>query len=438
MSLFWKRSLVFLACLGLLSACEETDSDDTSTSTYVVYSMSPVESGYQTFQPRDLSYDGEEADADESDYVYKDRDTGDSTSVLFNSANDSDTQTLELEVTAITDINDLYTALSIDDVTIKVDGTNYSDDYILIQEKSTGDLYPVVMANLVPLLNSEITDDIFWHSSHRYSNNADEDRIYLNDSDGELLYIFELEDDLFTFIDTFDYGDKDFWINESGDILTQETSSKSNMSLLDRSSSETISETFATSKLLPFLYEGDFYAARTSSTNIYELDIDSSDFSWDIDDTWASNDDDYAPTTNSARRGDYEMNASCELYEFDSSNPYSIEINLIDDFSASNGQLAVAGQNSLFCVDADSSSSIALPIIIKFDTETEEDASFSASIGTLSDATDRFTVISDNFIMFSESEDSSFDEYYIDVDAGLEEAIEASETSIVTLQTLED
>lgn len=437
MSLFWKRSLVFLACLGLLSACEEVESEDTSTSTYVVYAMSPVESGYQTFQQRDLTYDGAETDTDESDYVYKDRDSDDTTSVLFNSANDSDVQTETLEVTAITDINDIYTAVSIDDVTIKVDGTNYTGDYVLIQEKSSGTLYPVVMANLVPLLNTEITEDIFWHSSHRYSNNADEDRIYLNDSDGELLYIFELEDDLFTFIDTFDYEDKDFWINESGDILTQETSSKSNMSLLDRSSSETISETFATSKLLPFLYEGDFYAARTSSTNIYELDIDSSDFSWDIDDTWASNDDDYAPTTNSARRGDYEMNASCELYKFDASNPFSIEINLIDDFSASNGQLAVAGEDALFCVDADSSSSSALPIIIKFDTETEVDISFSASIGSLSDATDRFIVISDDLIMYSESEDSTFNEYYVDVEAGFEDTIEVTEASIVTLQTLE-
>ncbi|WP_413701289.1 hypothetical protein ACLKMH_06280 [Psychromonas sp. KJ10-10] len=371
MSLFLPRSLAMLACLGLLTACIETDSDDTSTSTYVVFSMSSVESDYQTFQQRDLDYDGNETDSDESEYIYKDRDSDDSTSVVFNSANDSDTQTEDLEVVAITDINDIYTALSIDDVTIKVDGTNYSGDYILIQEKSGGDLYPVVMSNLVPLANTELSDDIFWHSSHRYSNIADEDRIYLNDSDDEILYVFELEDDLFTYIDAFDYQDNDFWVNASGDILTQETSDTSEMSLLDRSTSETIVESFSTSKLLPFVYEGDFYVARTSSTNIYELEADTSDFSWSIDDTWADNDDSYKPTTNSARRGDFEMNASCELYEFDDSNPFSIEINLIDDFSASNGQLAVAGQDALFCVDADSSDSSALPIIIKFDTETE-------------------------------------------------------------------
>ncbi|WP_413701290.1 hypothetical protein ACLKMH_06285 [Psychromonas sp. KJ10-10] len=67
-----------------------------------------------------------------------------------------------------------------------------------------------------------------------------------------------------------------------------------------------------------------------------------------------------------------------------------------------------------------------------------QDVSFNASIGTLADATDYFTVISDDLIMYSESENDTFNEYYIDVEAGLEETFEVSESSIVTLQTLED
>lgn len=60
--------------------------------------------------------------------------------MVFNSANSSETQEEDLDVTAITDINDIYTALSIEDVTIKVNSVNYTGDYILIQEKSSGSL----------------------------------------------------------------------------------------------------------------------------------------------------------------------------------------------------------------------------------------------------------------------------------------------------------
>lgn len=50
MSMLLKRSLISLVCLGLLSACvEEEETEDTSTSTFVVYGMSSVEAGYQTF-----------------------------------------------------------------------------------------------------------------------------------------------------------------------------------------------------------------------------------------------------------------------------------------------------------------------------------------------------------------------------------------------------
>lgn len=437
MSMLLKRSLISLVCLGLLSACvEEEETEDTSTSTFVVYGMSSVEAGYQTFQQRALDYDDESVDADASTYVYKDREYELTTSVVFNSANSSETQEEDLDVTAITDINDIYTALSIEDVTIKVNSVNYTGDYILIQEKSSGSLYPVVNADGIPLYNTEVTDEIFWHSAHRHSNMADETRVYLNDSVNETLYIFDLEDDLFVYSETFSYVGNDFWIDENGDILTQDTSAKAQMSLYDRSSSETISETFATANLLPFLYSGDLYAARSGNSYIYDLEASTTDFSWDSDsDVFTTNDDDYAPSTNSARRGDYEMSASCTLYQFDNTNPYAVEITLINDFDADNGRLAVAGQDALFCVHADNSADSASPIILKYDIETEENMSFETSDGSLANAADYLTVMSDDEVMFS---NGSLTEYYINVVYAIEETITVSEPSIVTLQTLED
>ena len=438
-----KRSLVSLACLGLLTACGvEEETEDTSTSTYVLHSMSEVELGYQTFQQRALSYDDMDVDVDESTYIYKDRENDDSTAVIFNSANSSGTNTEELVIVDAADINDTYTAFSIDDVKIKVESVNYDGDYILIQNKESGDLYPVVSANYEPLYNTELSDDIFWMSAYRNSNIADEDRIYLNDSSQEILYIFEFDGDYFVYIDTFEYNGDSFWVNEDGDILTQGENAKSEISLFERSSEETISETFSTSNLLPFIYNGEFYSARSSSSIIYDLDVGTDSFSWNDDSVvFSSNDDGYEPTLNAARRGKYEMSADCKLYEFNDENPFSVTIDLIDDFEnegVENGQLAVAGQEALFCIYAESDDDTASPIILKYDIDVEEASNYTVSEGDLSDATDNFTVISDNEVMFSEAESGTFEEHYVNLEEATDETIEVTESSIILLQRLED
>jgi len=260
----------------------------------------------------------------------------------------------------------------------------------------------------------------------------------LNNSSDEELYIFELEDDLYTYIDTFDYDGYSFWINEDGDILSQNENNNARMNLFDRSSSETISITVSNSTFLPFLYAGEFYATRSTNNNIYTLEVLNNDFEWNSDSGFTSNYDDYAPSASSVKRGNYELSASCELYYFDNSNTDEINVTMRNFPAIKNGKLAVAGQNSLFCVHADSSSNSANPIITKFDIDTDTYSSFETTEGSISDAVERFTVISDGLVMFSESQSGSFNEYYINFDESSEETIKVTENSIVTLQTLEN
>ena len=61
--------------------------------------------------------------------------------------------------------------------------------------------------------------------------------------------------------------------------------------------------------------------------------------------------------------------------------------------------------------------------------------SFETSDGSLANAADYLTVMSDDEVMFS---NGSLTEYYINVVYAIEETITVSEPSIVTLQTLED
>lgn len=436
MSIFLQRSFISLACLAALSACGSATDQSVSDSTFVIHSMNSVQSGAQTFQLRGLAFDNINPADDESEYVYKNRESDSTTAVVFNSANDTDTQEEDLEVSAITDINDTYSALSIEDVTVKINGVNYQGDYILIQEKTSGLLYPVATGGNLPLGNTELSDDIYWHSTDRHSNIADQDRIYLNDSTASELFIFELENGVFTYLDTFSYAGNDFWIDENGDILVQVADDTNQLYYYEQGNFESPKSRDTENVLLPFLHDGDFFAARSGNSTIYKSNITASTFSFLIDSTW-SNDDDYEPTPNSARRGDFEMSASCALYEFDSSNAIAKEINLVNSFDVENGQLAVAGQDALFCVHADSDDSESAPIITKFDINTEQEAgSFTTSAGTLSDATARLTVISDDEVMFSEASSGTFNEYYVDVVDGSEETIEVTESSIVTLQTL--
>ena len=109
----------------------------------------------------------------------------------------------------------------------------------------------------------------------------------------------------------------------------------------------------------------------------------------------------------------------------------------ISDFNAVNGQFAIAGQNSLFCVHATTANNTAFPIITKVNTTTLSFHTFSTSEGSMLDASNRLTVISDDQVMFSEMATDSFYEYYIDVVNRAEEAMVVTEASIVGLQTLD-
>lgn len=442
MSEFLQRSLVSVTCLAVLSACSG-DSTVATSAAFAVVSMSNVEVGFQTFQPRDLNYDGIVPNIDDSRYVYKNRastNVDNSTSIVFNSSNASNTQTEDLVILAITDINDLYSALNIEDVTINVNGTDYTGDYVLIQEKSSGNLYPVVLDN-TPLLSSEMTSTFFWRDLHRASNIADDARLYIDNSSLDTLSVFELSNGLFGNVDEFNYTGNSFWINEGGDILTQSLTDNNSMSWLDRSTLIIQPQTLTgPGEFLPLLYDGRFFATNTNDDRVYSLFTDIGGIFPRLETEWLSVPDTYVPTSSSAKRGNYEMTENCELYQFSDSTESQKSITYINDFSANNGQLAIAGQNSLFCVHATSASNTALPIITQFNIITEIDNTFAASEGTLLDASTRLTVISDDQVMFSDlgSASASFNEYYINVIDGSEEVFPVTESSIVGLQTLDN
>lgn len=434
MLLDFKRTLVSIACVGLLAACG--GEEDEAVDRYVVYSMTAPESGVQTFQQQDLVYDNVNVD---SDFVYRDQASDETTEIVFNTVYTGDrslTDTEELEVIAITDLNENYSALSIDNVPVESGDNTYRGDYIVIQDKSSGELYPVLDHEYVPLSNKEITELAFWHSAYEYANMADQKRVYINESDEQELYVFELQDGAFVWVDTYDYADYSFWVNEEGDILSQKDSNKSRLRLLDRSTGLDATGQLSSSNYEPFLYDGEFYAVYDES--IYDLtaSISGSTLSFDFesDDTWAGSVS-YSPTSTAARLGDYEMTASCELYLFDTSS-YQKEIVLVDDFDAANGQLAVAGQNALFCVHAESNNSGTSPIITKFDLDTEDSSSFTTTAGTIADVQERFVVLTDEVVMFSEEESSSFHEYYINLSDEDEQTELVSESSVVGLQRL--
>lgn len=437
MSLKFKRTLVSMACLGLLVGCGvDEDEEDTSSSTYVLYAMSEVVSGYQTFQQRDLDYDDIDVDEDASTYIYKDRENDDSSDVTFYIANSSATDSEELVVSAATDINDTYTIFHIDDATVKVEGVNTSGDYVFVQDKESGDLYTVINGADEPIDSSNIDDDMYWMDSYRYSNIADEERIYLNDSDAKILYIYEFDGDYFAYEGTFDYSGNDFWIDDQGDILMQSASNSYNMYYYEQGEyddplSKTVSYLF-----YPFLYDGDFQAVRSGNSNVYDLVTQTSTFYFDYDSSW-SNDDDLMPTVDGARRDSYEMTSDCQLFQYNDDNPYAISIDLIEDFEdqgVEDGFFAIAGQDALFCAYEDGDASA----ILKYDLDSEEVTTYTLDDDTLADVTDYFTVISDNEVMFSDAPTGSFNEYYIDLENEEDETIDVSESSIVLLQRLTD
>ncbi|TEW53951.1 hypothetical protein E2R68_10725 [Psychromonas sp. RZ22] len=428
MSAVLQRSMLSLACVGLLSACLPEDESSNKSATTIT--MNSVVSGSQTLQLRGLDYDGIQPDVTKSRYVYKNRVTDSSTAVVFNITENGTTNSSDLVISAITDINDTYSALSVTNLTLTIDDKKITGDYVLIQEKKSGKLYPVI-SNGAPFASNQITATAYWHDSHRTSNIADEARLFRNDTNTGILNIFELSNGLFVDKATYDYSGKPFWINQYGDFLRQDGS---NLVWYKRSEAKEIVTSFADS-ISPFLYKGTFYATKTSDNRVYSLEFSSLlDTISVIDDTtWA--DTSYAPTYDAVKRGNYEMTAGCEVYEFNANNPYRKEITSFRNFSATNGQLAVAGQNSLFCVHAASSNAAVSPIISFLNTATQVYNTVALSKGTVSDA-GNLTVLSDTEVMFSETPSSSFKEYYVDMINEAEKEFTVTEASIVTIQTL--
>lgn len=430
------RLSVFLVCLGLLYACDSESPGLSPESTFALTKMTKVELGTQTFQQRDLAYDGIVPAAGESRYVYKDKlaiSFVEDKPILFTSTDGKVQQSESMIVTSLVDINDRFSALSMLDATIQLQGWYHTGHYVLIQEKVSGNLYPVIIEDEI-LLSQDINENLSWYSSHLFSNIADQSRLYINNTLSQQLLIAEFIDGAFVVIDKFNYQGYRFWINKKGDILAQSNEDKNTMIWLDRGTLSSV-QAGGLAQYLPFLHGGDFVSKNTSDNKIYKL-IKSTTISPVFDVTWKTVAASYIPDSRSVKRAGYEMTTACELYYFDVSNPIDKQINFISHFSASNGQLAIAGQNSLFCVHAATSDLDALPIITQVNTNNQRFDTFSLSEGTVLDAIQRLRVISDEQVMFSEVIADSFNEYYIDVVAHDEQIMSVIEPSLVGLQTL--
>ncbi|MEZ9599946.1 hypothetical protein AB4232_14180 [Vibrio sp. 10N.286.46.A8] len=141
-----------------LTACGGGSNSNTPTSppadqTRSISSMSVVNDGFQTFKPRAHDLTGYRAysraatfntplDDGQSAYVYENPENGEVSSISFEGDDAESVVTPTIDM--IVDLNTTYSAINMSNVTVTVDDVVYEGNYTLIQDKNTGDLYPLV------------------------------------------------------------------------------------------------------------------------------------------------------------------------------------------------------------------------------------------------------------------------------------------------------
>lgn len=183
-----------------------------SDTTRSISSMSVVNDGFQTFKPRAHDLTGYRAysratkfntplDDGQSAYVYENPESGEVSSISFKGDNTESIATPTIDM--IVDLNTTFSAINMSNITVTVDDVVYEGSYTLIQDKNTGDLYPLVESG-VPIYKKVEAEHEAWVTNTRFSHNGDSTRIYLRHSDELSLHKAELVDGTFTISKVFD------------------------------------------------------------------------------------------------------------------------------------------------------------------------------------------------------------------------------------------
>lgn len=380
-------------------------SDNTSNETYTLTKMTAMADGFQTFSESELASRSLNRNASDSRYVFQSLSGG--TLPIEFTAVDSAGKSVSVtppDIENIRDINDRYAAINMNDLDLSIDGTEYSGTYTVIYDKTDGKLYPLTENN-EPLDYKVDAEHEFWYTSTRFANIGDDDRLYMRHSEDKSLYVATRHDSYFEVNRIFgDYQSTPF-ADKNGDILRRETDNTYTWV-----SAEDFSKTELTSDIdvSPMLINDELYGL--SGTSIYKLSRSGSELLTEAT-AWTATAS-YNTWGMRARRGDYEMTDYCAVYEFDHVTQAIIEVEPAVTGSA--GRRAVAaGDDVLFCTYA--SSDDDTPKFRAFNTTDESITDFASTEGngTSLNAGERFTVISDQEIMFYEYPSNDFTEFYI-------------------------
>ncbi|MFS1906266.1 hypothetical protein BCU30_008695 [Vibrio lentus] len=430
-----------------LTACGGGSNSNTPTSppadqTRSISSMSVVNNGFQTFKPRAHDLTGYRAysraatlntplDDGQSAYVYENPENGEVSSISFEGDDAESVVTPTIDM--IVDLNTTYSAINMSNVTVTVDDVVYEGNYTLIQDKNTGDLYPLVKSG-VPIYKKVEAEHEAWITDTRFSHNGDSTRIYLRHSDELSLHKAELIDGTFVISKVFDNYFRNNVILSTGDIVTVPWSGNS-LTWVKQDGTEH-NFNYDTSQLsVPFLYADKLYAIRDSDDALIELTLNGATLD-QTDALWTTNG--YRPSSMSVVRGDYKMHSDCSVYQFDDTTK---TITQLEPSKAHSGHVANAGQTSLYCMYSSTDDNSALPSFMRFDVSKAElnqpaTTTTDASSGTKLDANERMAVVSDNELMFYQYPSGTFTEYYINFDAGTTVEKEVSSITAIKMQTV--
>ncbi|PMN90217.1 hypothetical protein [Enterovibrio norvegicus] len=428
--------------LALLTGCGGGDGDPFVVgSSKVVNRMSPVESGFQTFKSRDHSVsalsqgDRQTREIRSSKYVYENPELGASNAITFESV---DVETGESEtapsptVVSVVDLNTQYAAINMKNVTITANGQKQRGSYTLIQNKQSGDLYPLIEDGNA-IYKTVVAEHEAWMTSARFSNVADESRIYMRHGDGKSLHVAELVNGQFEISPIFNDYFRNNWVLPSGDVITLPWD-VSELTWKEKATGKTFTHAFDNSaNTLPFIYEDVLYYANLTSGAVYQLTTNGENIGVGTTE-WSANGYQTDANAMSVRRGDYEMTSDCSVYKFDSENK---RISRVHHADLQGGVASAAGQNSLYCVRKTGTDDNGLPSIARFDITTQRVDNIEATSGSVLNAGERFVVVSDEEVMFYQYPNGSFSEYYVNVETGLTSEKVTSAMSVIKMQTVQ-
>lgn len=429
------QSVMILSSLSLFG-CGGSDGEQTN-SPIALTSMTAVAEGYQTFQTKvtaKVQHSNIQSASSVEGYVYtQSLYQDDYIDVEFTGVDDKDGQPVTLpapEISKIVDINTRYSAFNMRNMNIDVAGTFYSGSFTLIQDKETGQLYPLV-ENGLPIYKRIDADHESWLTKTHFSNVGDESSLYLRHGEGKSLHVARFNGAFFSIDKVFDDYERNNWVLADGTIVSLEWNRQS-LTWLSHEKQDhfTVDLTDYTN---PFLYESELHIVNTNTQTLYTLNnVDGellfTDQGWTIDTSYLTD-----ANNNSVRRGEYEMLSDCSVYKFDQQSRTIVKLH---SGLENSGFTPAAGQRSLFCVYSIIEENHQPPIFRRFNIDDESLLETTVLEGHKIDATERLVVISDNELMFYEYPVDNFHEFYVDFEQNDVSSREVEKTSIVKMQVV--